>query len=294
MKEFMCPDGTMSVNQICRMFMSKADRDRLAGIVPKPDESLVTGTKNIVESIERGAGTDIKNIPIPKKTFDQKYESIEDIPITPGISPKTDTSLKSPKIIDTKSLVDQYKAKEISSSPIDRVIDTVSNTISPMVDKVTQPVKDMVSKVPKGFDFDFEQIKETKQTADNIISANTDYYNNYVEDNFGIPTNVQTGLRVASSLYGFASGGGIAAAAGPFALPIILGGAIKSADNRRIENITMQDTQGALNQITSPRIMNIQPTAQDIYRGGGGDRPSPSPARTSQGVTSAQHQAFRL
>jgi hypothetical protein len=55
----------------------------------------------------------------------------------------------------------------------------------------------------------------------------------------------------------------------------------------------MQDPQGALPQVTSPRIMNIQPTAQDIYRGGGGDRPS-SPARTSQGVTSAQHQAFRL
>jgi hypothetical protein len=271
MKEFVCPDGTMSVDGVCRMFMTAEER-----------ESLKFS---------------------PQKSFDQKYESIEDIPITQGTTPKTDlftgvpktdTSLKSPGIIDTKSFLDQYKSKEISSSRIDRVIDIVNTTLSPMVDSVTQPVKDMVSKVPKGFDFDFEKVKETKQTADNIITANTNYYNDYVENKLGIPTGIQEGLRVASSLYGLAQGGGVAAAAGPFAIPVILGGAIKSADNRRIQNITMQDTQGALPQVTSPRIMNIQPTAQDIYRGGGGDRPSPSPTRTSQGVTSAQYQAFRL
>jgi len=254
MKEFVCPDGTMSVDGVCRMFMTPGER-----------ESLRASSR---------------------KSFDQKYESIQDIPITQGTrpitdlftgAPETDTSLKSPTstgykspgIIDTKSLVDQYKSKEISSSRIDRIIDSVNTTLSPMVDKVTQPVKDMVSKVPKGFEFDFEQVKETKQTADNIIVANTNYYNNYVENKLGIPTKVQEGLRVASSLYGLAQGG-VAAAVGPFAIPVILGGAIKSADNRRIQNITMQDTQGALPQVTSPRIMNIQPTAQDIYRGGGG------------------------
>jgi len=291
MKEFVCPDGTMSVNQICRMFMSKADRDRLAGIVPKPDESLVTGTKNIVESIERGAGTDIKNIPIPKKTFDQKYESIEDIPITPGISPKTDTSLKSPKIIDTKSLVDQYKAKEISSSPIDRVIDTVSNTISPMVDKVTQPVKDMVSKVPKGFDFDFEQVTEFKETAQSVIDKNVSFYDNVLADKFGIDADKSKQLRALSVIGGVATKGTLASVVGPFAIPFIAGGIMRDKETQRIQNITAQDPQGAI-QSYPIATMNIQQTAQDIYRGGGGDRPS-SPARTSQGVTSAQHQAFR-
>jgi hypothetical protein len=39
--------------------------------------------------------------------------------------------------------------------------------------------------------------------------------------------------------------------------------------------------------------MNIQPTPQDIYRGGGGGNQSSAAATTSQGVTSAQHAAFR-
>ena len=54
-----------------------------------------------------------------------------------------------------------------------------------------------------------------------------------------------------------------------------------------------RDTQGDI-KTTPARIMNIQPTAEDIYRGGGGENKSySSPARTSQGVTSAQHSAFR-
>jgi len=229
MKEFMCPDGTMSVNQICRMFMSKADRDRLAGIVPKPDESLITGTKKVVESIERGSGTDIKNIPTIKKSFDEKYESIEDIP---------------------------------------------------------------VKKQAQGFNFDFDQVTDFKESADNMISSNINYYNNFVEDKLGIPSNVQTALRIGSSAYSALTGGSLMSVAAPFAIPFMIGGALRGKEENRVRDITMRDPQGTINT-TPARIMNIQPTPQDIYRGGGGDRPSPSPARTSQGVTSAQHKAFR-
>jgi len=51
-----------------------------------------------------------------------------------------------------------------------------------------------------------------------------------------------------------------------------------------------RDTQGDIQTVN----MNRKPTAEDIYRGGGGENRSYSgPDRTSQGVTSAQHSAFR-
>jgi len=39
--------------------------------------------------------------------------------------------------------------------------------------------------------------------------------------------------------------------------------------HNRIENITNRDPQGTINTVVSPSTMNIQPTAQDIARGGG-------------------------
>jgi len=54
-----------------------------------------------------------------------------------------------------------------------------------------------------------------------------------------------------------------------------------------------RDTQGDITTVPV-NILNMEPTAQDIYRGGGGENRSySSPAKTSQGVTSKQHSAFR-
>ena len=143
------------------------------------------------------------------------------------------------------------------------------------------------------FKFDFE--KETpsaKKSAGNIISENIGAYNSFVENNLGIPSNVQNALRFGTTAANILGGGSLISIAAPFAIPFAIGGALRGKEENRVRDITMQDTQGDI-QTTPARIMNIQPTPQDIYRGGGGDRPSPSPARTSQGVTSAQHQAFR-
>jgi hypothetical protein len=143
------------------------------------------------------------------------------------------------------------------------------------------------------FKFDFEKGTESKNdNANNIISKNINYYNNFVEDKLGIPSNVQSALRIGSSAYSALTGGSLMSVAAPFAIPFMIGGALRGKEENRVRDITMRDPQGDI-QTTPARIMNIQPTPQDIYRGGGVDRPSPSPARTSQGVTSAQHQAFR-
>ena len=135
--------------------------------------------------------------------------------------------------------------------------------------------------------FEFDFMKPTKsafESAGNIINNNLKAYDSFVENKLGIPTNVQNVFRIGATM---ATGSLM-----PFAIPFLGGMALNNSENNRIQNITNQDPQGTINTVVSPKIMNIQPTAQDIARGGGGDRPSP--ARTSQGVTSAQHAAFRM
>jgi len=122
------------------------------------------------------------------------------------------------------------------------------------------------------FKFDFEKDTESKNdNANNIISKNINYYNNFVEDKLGIPSNVQTALRIGSSAYSALTGGSLMSVAAPFAIPFMIGGALRGKEENRVRDITMRDTQGDI-QTTPARIMNIQPTPQDIYRGGGSGR----------------------
>jgi len=119
------------------------------------------------------------------------------------------------------------------------------------------------------FKFDFEQDTESKNdNADNIINKNINYYRNFVENNLGIPANVQSAFTAASIGVGIATGGGLAAMAGPLAIPFFLGGAMRGKEEKRVRDITMKDPQGDV-QTFPTKIMNIQPTRQDIYRGGG-------------------------
>jgi len=159
------------------------------------------------------------------------------------------------------------------------------NGVCPIFEGDDGQIKDFNKPKEKSFfKFDFEKPTENAfEKADNIISKNISAYDSFIEEKLGIPSKVQNVLRIGSTI---ATGSLM-----PFALPFFAGGVLNAAENRRVQNITMQDSQGTINT-TPARIMNIQPTPQDIYRGGGGDRPS-SPAKTSQGVTSAQHQAFR-
>ena len=165
------------------------------------------------------------------------------------------------------------------------------NGVCPIFEGDDGQVKDIKKK--NIFKFDFEEPTEsTFEKADNIISKNISAYNSFVEDKLGISSNVQNVLRVGSAISGLANYGVVGAIA-PFAIPFIAGGALNNAEKNRIENITIQDPQGTINT-TPARIMNIQPTPQDIYRGGGNEGNQSSPAKTSQGVTSAQHAAFRM
>ena len=93
------------------------------------------------------------------------------------------------------------------------------------------------------FEWDFD--KDTKIDGyKNTISNNINAYNNWVETNIGIPTDVQTGMRVGGTAYALGTGASIGAAVAPWLLPIFAGGAINKAERERIEKITDQDKQG--------------------------------------------------
>ena len=93
------------------------------------------------------------------------------------------------------------------------------------------------------FEWDFD--KDTKIDGyKNTVNNNINAYNNWIETNIGIPTDVQTGMRVGGTAYALGTGASIGAAVAPWLLPIFAGGAINKAERERIENITDQDKQG--------------------------------------------------
>ena len=137
------------------------------------------------------------------------------------------------------------------------------NGVCPIFEGDDGQVKDFQTPKEKSFfKFDFEKPTENAfEKADNIISKNIGAYNSFVQEKLGIPSKAQNFLRVGSAI---ATGSLM-----PFAIPFLGGMALNNSENNRIQNITMQDTQGDI-QTTPARIMNIQPTAQDIARGQGG------------------------
>jgi len=112
------------------------------------------------------------------------------------------------------------------------------NGVCPIFEGDDGQVKDFNKPKEKGFfKFDFEKPTENAfEPADNIISNNLNAYNSFVEEKLGIPGNVQNLFRIGATV---ATGSLM-----PFAIPFIAGGALNAAENRRVQNITMQDTQG--------------------------------------------------
>ena len=76
------------------------------------------------------------------------------------------------------------------------------------------------------------------------VTSNIQAYNNFIEENLGIPSNTQNALRAVTTASAIASGGSLAAVAGPFAIPFVIGGIMKNNDRKRVQAITDQDTQG--------------------------------------------------
>ena len=97
------------------------------------------------------------------------------------------------------------------------------------------------------FEWDFD--KKTKiEGYTTTINNNINAYNNFIEENLGIPSDVQNAVRVGGTVAGIAQGG-ILMAVAPWAIPVLAGGAINKAERERIEKITEQDKQGDIKVI---------------------------------------------
>ena len=126
------------------------------------------------------------------------------------------------------------------------------------------------------FEFDFEKPTESAfESADNIISSNIKTYQNFVSDKLGISPQVQTLGTFGSMALGISQGGGALSILGPLAIPFIAGTALKS-QQQKIDNRNLNIDAG------------IAASDNDDNMG------YSAPATTSQGVTSAQHAAFRM
>tara|TARA_E500000318_G_C3524290_1_gene197741 strand:- start:125 stop:778 length:654 start_codon:yes stop_codon:yes gene_type:complete len=93
--------------------------------------------------------------------------------------------------------------------------------------------------------FEWEMDKPSKvKDFKNTISENINAYNSFIEENLGIPSGAQNAIRAATSIGALATGGSLAAIAGPFALPFLIGGGLRKKEEKRIEKLTDQDRQG--------------------------------------------------
>ena len=158
MAEYVCADGRMSVNGICSVVNQNNDNNNI----------------------------------IPTKTFDQKYESIEDI-----------------------------------------------------------PTKDYSKDVKSNFEWDFDKVGNKVGNFGDTVKSNINAYDDYVEENLGIPKGVSYGARAVGAGVGVSSYGLIGAAL-PFTIPFMAGGALNSKqkkENERITQATMKDPQGGDNTI---------------------------------------------
>ena len=133
-------------------------------------------------------------------------------------------------IIDVSDRLKRKKSKDVD----DKTLDILPQDYFPELGTV---------KKKKKFSWDMDK-PSTISNFNTTISENISAYDKYVEDKFGIPTNVQNIARFGSAAYSISQGAGLAAVLGPFALPIIFGGGIKQKEKKRIERLTDLDRQG--------------------------------------------------
>tara|TARA_R100000149_G_C5848769_1_gene118229 strand:- start:52 stop:591 length:540 start_codon:yes stop_codon:yes gene_type:complete len=120
------------------------------------------------------------------------------------------------------------------------------------------------------FQWDFDEpTKTSKESADSIIKQNINYYTDFVENTLGIPSNIQTGLKVATSLGSVMTGGGIVGALTPFAIPFVAGAAIRNNQSGVQQAIARESRRDLQSRIDAGQFGSVTQTNLDAYRGGG-------------------------
>ena len=128
------------------------------------------------------------------------------------------------------------------------VIDTNQNDNGSGKDNFT---KDFSKDVKSNFEWDFDKVGNKVGNFGDTVKSNINAYDDYVEENLGIPKGVSYGARAVGAGVGVSSYGLIGAAL-PFTIPFMAGGALNNKqekENERITKATMNDTQGSNNTV---------------------------------------------
>tara|TARA_R110001592_G_scaffold818_1_gene4300 strand:- start:93 stop:818 length:726 start_codon:yes stop_codon:yes gene_type:complete len=129
---------------------------------------------------------------------------------------------------------DRITRKDYDKRKTDKILDDLVGTPDYFPD---------LGKEKKSFSWDIDKPSKIGDYK-NTVTSNIQAYNNFIEENLGIPSNTQNALRAVTTASAIASGGGLAAVAGPFGIPFVIGGMMKKNDRERVQAITDQDTQG--------------------------------------------------
>ena len=111
--------------------------------------------------------------------------------------------------------------------------------------------KDYSKDVKSNFQWDFDKVGNKIGNFGDTVKGNIGAYDDYVENEFGIPKEISYGARAVGVGVGVSTYGAVGALV-PFAIPFLVGGALnkkQKKENERITNITNRDTQGDISTI---------------------------------------------
>lgn len=146
--------------------------------------------------------------------------------------------------------------------------------------------KDYSKDVKSTFEWDFDKVGNKIANFGTTVKDNVDAYTDYVENNFGIPSNVQNVARVGAVVKGVSTYG-MAGALVPFAIPFVVGGALNNQAVKEQEAaINREETRDLQGRIDKGEFGSNTPTPQDKGRtnkGGNGSGSSSDGSKGSRG-----------
>ena len=133
--------------------------------------------------------------------------------------------------------------------------------------------KDYSKDVKSTFEWDFDKVGNKIANFGTTVKDNINAYDDYVENNFGIPSNVQNVARVGAVVKGVSTYG-MAGALVPFAIPFVVGGALNNQAVKEQEAaINREETRDLQGRIDKGDFGSNTLTNQDkgrIDKGGSG------------------------
>lgn len=190
---------------------------------------------------------------------------------------------------------DSQKASEITSAIIESSKGNGGGGGKPDVkpksfdDKYSEIEDIPIDKKKNKFEWEMD-IPTKARSFTNYMGESLAEYNSFVEENLGIPSNVQNAARVGSAIYSGMTGAGLFGVVAPFAIPAIIGAGIsKSKENEQKAAINREEVSDLQDRIDKGDFGSNDPTPQDKgktdYSGGSGSKSSGSFDSSERGAS---------